>query len=615
RMQASAAAPQPAMPSSTSIQQLSASLHTHHLQQLQQQQQHRVLHRQSFDISMLPPMGPQTQPSGLQFQHRPSHLPFRNEIFGMVPSQNASISSMPLQQRQGEFDIDAAFPHMSSALHSNGNMPNTTAASLSHAGSTNASAPANSPSQISSKSSSSMGINPPGPPDIALLLSGAAQLKTHTPGKPPYSYATLITYALLHHPRKQMTLNEIYNWAMTNYPYFKTAGSGWKNSIRHNLSLNKTFVRIPRPANEPGKGAYWTVDLAVLDSTMNNAGKPPPMHRYSLPRDGQLDALGGGVPAHMPSGSGSGFMAPLQPHLPMQTQPPLSFAPPGGGQPSELATINPFLMSVTSSISEMGVNHPMQPSHGGFGLRRASLQVLPSNRYQPYPGAPIGAPGGRMTPMCDGTVENTSAFNAPNPLNGLNPFATPAATAPSAESSIHSLETFLQAKCPASTQPPPQPNGTDSLARNANNGQSANQEPAAPTPADIIGTSARDSGYNGLNDNVLMSLKARLQVKPTSSLPSHLVPPQQTNSIGGATAHKQMSESTENIGNSDGPPAIGSHLAPASQPVGGAGKDQAQGQNIAYGAPMSNTSAGSGMSNMGDISTYFTFSEAHEPPT
>ncbi|KAJ1937995.1 hypothetical protein FBU59_004584, partial [Linderina macrospora] len=84
-------------------------------------------------------------------------------------------------------------------------------------------------------------ISTGGVSDIALLLSGATQLKTHTTGKPPYSYATLITYAIMHHPRKQMTLNEIYNWIMDKYPYFKTAGTGWKNSIRHNLSLSKTF--------------------------------------------------------------------------------------------------------------------------------------------------------------------------------------------------------------------------------------------------------------------------------------------------------------------------------------------------------------------------------------
>ncbi|KAJ2665708.1 hypothetical protein IWW48_000159 [Coemansia sp. RSA 1200] len=120
-----------------------------------------------------------------------------------------------------------------------------------------------------------MSVGNAGISDIALLLSGAIKLKTHTTGKPPYSYATLITYAIMNHPRKQMTLNEIYSWVMEHYPYFKTAGSGWKNSIRHNLSLSKTFVRIPRPINEPGKGAYWTVDLAALEATMNNQPKRP----------------------------------------------------------------------------------------------------------------------------------------------------------------------------------------------------------------------------------------------------------------------------------------------------------------------------------------------------
>ncbi|ORY72855.1 fork head transcription factor, partial [Neocallimastix californiae] len=77
---------------------------------------------------------------------------------------------------------------------------------------------------------------------------------------PPYSYATLISYAIQTHPNKQMTLNEIYTWITDHYPYYKKAGNGWKNSIRHNLSLNRLFIRVPRPINEPGKGSYWTVD-------------------------------------------------------------------------------------------------------------------------------------------------------------------------------------------------------------------------------------------------------------------------------------------------------------------------------------------------------------------
>ncbi|CAG8525014.1 2780_t:CDS:2 [Paraglomus occultum] len=98
-------------------------------------------------------------------------------------------------------------------------------------------------------------------------------VETHIQGKPPYSYATLITYAITNSRNKQLTLNEIYNWVMDSYPYYKTAGTGWKNSIRHNLSLNKTFVRVPRPINEPGKGSYWTVDFRAAEAEQQHRSR------------------------------------------------------------------------------------------------------------------------------------------------------------------------------------------------------------------------------------------------------------------------------------------------------------------------------------------------------
>lgn len=47
-------------------------------------------------------------------------------------------------------------------------------------------------------------------------------------GKPPYSYATLISYAINSSASKKMTLNEIYNWICSNFPYYREAGDGWK---------------------------------------------------------------------------------------------------------------------------------------------------------------------------------------------------------------------------------------------------------------------------------------------------------------------------------------------------------------------------------------------------
>uniref|UniRef100_UPI0037E89A76 forkhead box protein N3 n=1 Tax=Semicossyphus pulcher TaxID=241346 RepID=UPI0037E89A76 len=78
--------------------------------------------------------------------------------------------------------------------------------------------------------------------------------------KPPYSFSSLIFMAIEDSPDKRLPVKDIYEWIVNNFPFYRTASGGWRNSVRHNLSLNKSFRRIQRDKSQSvGKGSLWSV--------------------------------------------------------------------------------------------------------------------------------------------------------------------------------------------------------------------------------------------------------------------------------------------------------------------------------------------------------------------
>ena len=89
--------------------------------------------------------------------------------------------------------------------------------------------------------------------------------------KPPYSYIALTAMAIQSCTDKMMTLSEIYKFIMDRFPYYRKNTQRWQNSLRHNLSFNDCFIKIPRRPDKPGKGSYWSLHPSCGDMFENGS--------------------------------------------------------------------------------------------------------------------------------------------------------------------------------------------------------------------------------------------------------------------------------------------------------------------------------------------------------
>ena len=216
--------------------------------------------------------------------------------------------------------------------------------------------------------------------------------------KPPYSYIALTAMALMRSPEKMLPLSDIYKFIMDGFPYYRKNTQRWQNSLRHNLSFNDCFIKIPRRPDRPGKGAYWTLHPKAI-AMFENGSLLRRRKRFKLDTDekdtldselaalsnlnrvlasnfGQVDAypppphMGGHMhqPPHPPPANHMQPMLPPfpppapYPMFPHGVQLPLPMWHPAANSQPPQHLFNPFINSRIQSPSPPNIGSPPFPT-------------------------------------------------------------------------------------------------------------------------------------------------------------------------------------------------------------------------------------------------------------
>ena len=93
------------------------------------------------------------------------------------------------------------------------------------------------------------------------------ELHTTLPNVDPNAWSNLIYLALMQAPGHQMSLQEIYTWMLQQTDKAKEpSDKAWRNSVRHILSINGDFIRVPNatPTEDFHTSQVWTIRPSAI---------------------------------------------------------------------------------------------------------------------------------------------------------------------------------------------------------------------------------------------------------------------------------------------------------------------------------------------------------------
>ncbi|XP_042546420.1 forkhead box protein I3 [Dipodomys spectabilis] len=235
--------------------------------------------------------------------------------------------------------------------------------------------------------------------------------------RPPYSYSALIAMAIQNAPERKLTLSHIYQFVADSFPFYQRSKAGWQNSIRHNLSLNDCFKKVPRDEDDPGKGNYWTLDPNCEKMFDNGNFRRKRKRRTEANNSSTVAARTPKSEEGLTSGLGAGVGGKPEGDSPSSLLNPSQSPEPPEGTKSTASSPGASALTSTPCLSTFFSNLSTLSSNGGNGSSSGNSQRVPSSSRHPgIQGAPL--PSNNTYPTTSLPEANTDTLQL---SNGLSP--------------------------------------------------------------------------------------------------------------------------------------------------------------------------------------------------